>query len=206
VTVIAFFMISVCLSLAVAYGYWRGLVAKDEGRLKPLSLPPKDPLLREAEAEVEALLGALPPDEQAKKRPLLLPSRQHRHPRLPEMTVRAIAGLMRDGYTEDDIRSALIRGVRVPCGSEHPRLFFWSGDVLSDGAIWGDGKWQRGATISPCTWAYLRRSIEQRPDRNTYWLFQDPRGYQLPCDDILLCADADESAMTAKDMNDGTEA
>ena len=184
----AFFVVM----LATSIGYWRGFRA---GKKSLGLLESGDPLLREAEAEVEALLAGLPPGEREQKRLALeAPKRRIRkHPCLSPMQVRAIMGLLADGFGTKEIEWMLVDGVEPPTGMTPANASHWNGSAFTDGSRVGcKGKWEPAKIISPLTWAYLVRVIEKRPRPKFGWVFQNPNGYSLERGDILVCSPVDD--------------
>lgn len=150
----------------------------------------RDPLLCEAEAEVEALLSALPADEQPKKRLALLPpTTRPKHPRLTEMQRRAIAGLLAEGHGANDLHKMIVTGIAPPAGERKAFAFRWTGALSNDGVNLdgANAKWQNEHPISRATWTYLRCVIEQRPNLKEGWVFQYKDGTRVTYADILTC-------------------
>jgi hypothetical protein len=179
------------LIVAVLAAYGVGWFAR--GRKLPAAHV--DPVLAEAEAEVEALLSGLPPEERQKKRLALeAPKRRMRkHPTLSQTQVKAIVGLLADGFSTKEIEWMLVDGVDPPTGGVPANASHWSGGAYSDGSRTGcKGKWGPAKIISPLTWAYLVRVIEKRPRPKFGWVFQGPNGYSLDRGDILVCSPVDD--------------
>jgi hypothetical protein len=184
----AFFVVM----LATSIGYWRGFRA---GKKSLGLLESGDPLLREAEAEVEALLAGLPPGEREQKRLALeAPKRRIRkHPCLSPVQVRAIMGLLADEFTVLEIEWMLVDGIEPPTGGRPAQSSHWTGSANMIGTITGyKGRWNPPKNISPLTWAYLVRVIEKRPHPADGWVFQKSNGYSLERGDVLVCAPADD--------------
>lgn len=182
--------------MALALGFGMGWLRRNY--VFRQSLPggvTKDPLLREAEAEVEALLSALPPDEQPKKRLALLPpATRQKHPRLTEMQRRAIAGLLREGTSVGYVCELHVDAVNPPSAKHAASWFEWEGMVYLFTGQLAEGKWGKGHNIGPETWAYLRRVIENLPDQSHNWVFQYQNGKQVSYADVLACASEEPDA------------
>ena len=180
-----------CLIVAVLSAYAMGWFARG----RKLHAAQSDPVLAEAEAEVEALLAGLPPEEREKKRLALeAPKRRVRkHPTLTPTQVKAIVGLLADGFTVQEIEWMLVDGVEPPTGGQPANSSHWTGGAYTDGDRAGyKGKWETAKVISPLTWAYLVRVIEKRPRQKYRWVFQGPNGYSLERGDILMCSPVDD--------------
>lgn len=179
------------LALAMVGAYFIGWFARG----RRLQAAQSDPVLAEAEAEVEALLSGLPPEEREKKRLALeAPKRRVRkHPTLSQAQVKAIVGLLADGFTALEIEWMLIDGVEPPTGGQPANSSHWTGGAYTDGDREGyKGKWAPAKIISPLTWAYLVRVIERRPRPKHKWVFQGPYGYSMERSDILMCSPVDD--------------
>ena len=180
-------VIILVITLFIGYG-WGWFMCKRKLGLQPLVGGAKDdPLLREAESEVEALLAGTPPEEQKKKRLALLPPADRpRHPRLTEIQRRAIAGLLSDGIDANIIDTMTVNGVVPPTGKKDACVWKWSGGMFDDGENYA-GEWGAHERISRGTWAYVRRVIEQRPVQKRLWVFQYKDGARVNRADILTC-------------------
>ena len=182
--------------MALALGFGMGWLRRDY--VFRQALPgggTNDPLLREAEAEVEALLSALPLDEQPKKRLALLPpATRPKHPRLTEMQRRAIAGLLHEGAAVEEIQELHVDALLPPSATKPAYWFWWAGSVFVYNGKRAGGKWGKAHAISSETWAYVRRVITKLPNHNHNWVFQYRDGKQVSYADVLTCAGEEPDA------------
>jgi len=179
------------LIVAVLAAYGVGWFARG----RKLQAAQSDPVLAEAEAEVEALLSGLPPEERQKKRLALeAPKRRVRkHPTLSQAQAKAIVGLLADGFSVREIEWMLVDGLEPPTGGLPAKSCHWNGSAYGDGSREGcKGKWEPAKNISPLTWAYLVRAMEKRQRPKNGWVFQGPSGSKLDRGDILVCSPADD--------------